>query len=85
MNGFTARHKTLGQLMTELRARLGFVTQGAASKNNDTIIKTDDRYYVPLDVVDDDALRKAGLRFAAGDNAEHFTSRPYVPDLRKAS
>ena len=53
--------------------------------DNDTVIRTDDRYYVPLDVVEDDAIRKAGLRFAAGDNAEHFTSRPYVPDLRKAS
>jgi len=40
MNGLTARHKTLGEMMTELRARLGFVTQGAASKNNDTIIKS---------------------------------------------
>lgn len=53
--------------------------------DNDTVTRTDDRYFVPLDVVDDDAIRKAGLRFAAGDNAEHFTSRPYVPDLRKAS
>ena len=51
--------------------------------DNDTITRTDDRYYVPLDVVDDDAIRAAGLRFAAGDGAEHFTSRPYVPDLRK--
>ncbi|HTB39434.1 MAG TPA: phytanoyl-CoA dioxygenase family protein [Reyranella sp.] len=53
--------------------------------DNDTIIKTDDRFYVPLDTVDDGALRRAGLRFASGDNAEHFASRPYVPDLRKAS
>jgi ectoine hydroxylase len=53
--------------------------------DNDTIIKTDDRYFVPLETVDDGALRRAGLRFANGDNAEHFTSRPYVPDLRKAS
>jgi ectoine hydroxylase-related dioxygenase (phytanoyl-CoA dioxygenase family) len=53
--------------------------------DNDTITKTDDRYFVPLDVVDDGALRQAGLKFAAGDNAEHFTSRPYVPDVRKAA
>ena len=32
-----------------------------------------------------EALRQAGLRFASGDNREHFASRPYVPDLRKAS
>jgi hypothetical protein len=53
--------------------------------DNDTIIKSDDRYFVPLDKVDDGAIRQAGLRFARGDNQEHFASRPYVPDLRKAS
>ena len=53
--------------------------------NNDTLTKTDDRYFVPLDVVDDDALRRAGLKFAGGDNAEHFTRKPYVPELRKAA
>ena len=40
MNGLTARNKTLGELMNELRARLGFVAQGAASKGNDAIIKS---------------------------------------------
>lgn len=40
MNGLTERYRTLGELMTELRARLGFVTQGSASKNNDTVIKS---------------------------------------------
>jgi len=53
--------------------------------DNDTFIKADDRYFVPLDKVEDGALRRAGLRFASGDNQEHFASRPYVPDLRKAS
>lgn len=53
--------------------------------DNDTVFKTDDRYFVPLDKVDDGALLQAGLRFARGDNEEHFTSRPYVPDLRKVS
>ena len=50
-----------------------------------TIIKSDDRYFLPLEAVDDEALRRAGLRFASGDNQEHLASRPYVPDLRKAS
>lgn len=45
--------------------------------DNDTITRDDDRFYVPLEKVDDDALRQAGLRFASGD--EHFTSRPFVP------
>jgi len=52
---------------------------------NDALRRGDDRSYVKLQKVDDEALKRAGLRFAAGDNAEHFTSRPYVPDLRKAS
>jgi ectoine hydroxylase len=40
---------------------------------------------VPLDPVDDDAIRRAGLRLSSGDGQEHFASKPYVPDLRKAS
>lgn len=40
MSGLTERYRTLGELMTELRARLGFVTQGSAAKNNDTVIKS---------------------------------------------
>lgn len=40
MNPISQRYRTLGELMTELRARLGFVTQGSASKNNDAIIKS---------------------------------------------
>ena len=41
--------------------------------DNDTIIKIDDRYFVPLETVDDDAIRRAGLRFARG-NQEHFAA-----------
>jgi hypothetical protein len=40
MNGLSERYRTLGELMTELRARLGFATQGSASKNNDMVIKS---------------------------------------------
>lgn len=40
MAGLSARYKTLGELMTELRARLGYVTQGSAAKNNNTLIKS---------------------------------------------
>ena len=53
--------------------------------DNDTYTKVDDRYYVPLEPVDDEAIRRAGLRFARGDGQEHFASKPYVPDLKKAS
>lgn len=52
--------------------------------SNDTVTKDDDRYYVPLEKVDNGALKRAGLTFASG-NAEHFTSKPYVPDVRQAS
>ena len=52
--------------------------------SNDTVTRVDDRYYVPLERVDDAAIRRAGLRFAEGD-AEHFALRAYVPDLDQAS
>lgn len=40
MNAISSRNRTLGELMTELRGRLGFVTQGSAAKNNDVVIKS---------------------------------------------
>lgn len=40
MNGLQNREKTLGEMMADLRARLGFVAQGSASKNNDRVIKS---------------------------------------------
>lgn len=53
--------------------------------DNDTLTRDDDRYYVPLDRVPDGALKQAGLKFAAAGNAEHFASKPYVPDVQTAS
>ncbi|MBI3451631.1 MAG: phytanoyl-CoA dioxygenase family protein, partial [Rhodospirillales bacterium] len=52
--------------------------------SNDAFKKEDDRYYVPLDKVPDGAIKVAGLKFATGDK-EHFTSRPFVPELTKAT
>jgi ectoine hydroxylase-related dioxygenase (phytanoyl-CoA dioxygenase family) len=55
---------------------------------NDAYKKEDDRSFVPLEKVPDTALKAAGLQFARTDNAEHFASRPYVPDVtheKKAS
>ena len=52
--------------------------------SNDTFKKDDDRYYVPLDKVDDTAIKAAGLKFSS-ENQEHFASKPYVPDAAKAS
>lgn len=57
---------------------------------NDALKREDDRSYVKLDRVDDGALKRAGLKFAGTADTEHFTSKPYVPDVeaviaRKAS
>jgi hypothetical protein len=40
MNGLAQRNKTFGELLSELRARLGFVTQGSASKGNEAVLKS---------------------------------------------
>jgi ectoine hydroxylase len=56
---------------------------------NDALKREDARSYVRLGRGAEGALKQAGLKFATGDGAEHFTSRPYVPDVaggaRKAS
>jgi len=49
--------------------------------SNDAYVREDDRSYVPLERVDDGAIKRAGLRFASGDDKEHFASRAYVPDV----
>jgi ectoine hydroxylase-related dioxygenase (phytanoyl-CoA dioxygenase family) len=49
--------------------------------DNDTVTRDDDRYYVPLARVDDDAIRRAGLKFADGSGQEHFASKPFVPKV----
>lgn len=49
--------------------------------SNDAFRHEDDRSFVPLEKVSDDALTAAGLQFARPDNAEHFASKPYVPDV----
>lgn len=59
-NGLIDRNRTLGELMAELRARLSYVTQGPAAKNNDALIKSflqeaHDYVYGELDMPD---LRK---------------------------
>lgn len=49
--------------------------------DNDTVTRDDDRFYVPLERVDDDAIRRAGLKFADGSGQEHFASKPFVPKV----
>jgi len=51
--------------------------------SNDALVREDDRSYVPLDKVDDGAIKRAGLRFASGE-AEHFAIASYVPQVGQA-
>lgn len=39
-NGLIQRYRTLGELRTELKARLGFVAQGPASNNNNPVLNS---------------------------------------------
>jgi len=52
--------------------------------SNDALVREDDRSYVPLDKVDDGAIKRAGLRFAGGEQ-EHFAAQAYVPKLGDAA
>jgi ectoine hydroxylase-related dioxygenase (phytanoyl-CoA dioxygenase family) len=47
---------------------------------NDALVREDDRSYVPLDKVDDGAIKRAGLRFA-NEKDEHFAKQPFVPKV----
>lgn len=40
MNGLQTRYRTLGELRTELKARLGFVAQGPSSNNNNAVLNS---------------------------------------------
>src|SRR5213078_2211070 len=44
--------------------------------DNDTIIKSDDRYFVPLDKVDDVALRRAAVRARSAQGVVACNGRP---------
>jgi ectoine hydroxylase len=48
--------------------------------SNDTYKTNDNRAFVPLDRVGDDAMKQAGLKFSTGDQ-EHFAMQAYVPDV----
>ncbi len=48
--------------------------------SNDTYKTNDNRAFVPLDRVGDDAMKQAGLKFSTGDQ-EHFAKQAYVPDV----
>ena len=51
---------------------------------NDAYVREDDRFFVPLERVDDGAIKRAGLKFA-GDGKEHFATKAYVPDVGRAA
>ncbi len=48
--------------------------------SNDAFVKEDDRSYVKLDKVPDNAIKQAGLKFST-NGKEHFASKPFVPDV----
>ena len=52
--------------------------------SNDTYKTNDNRAFVPLDRVGDDAMKQAGLKFSTGDQ-EHFAMQPYVPGVTATS
>ena len=48
--------------------------------SNDAFVAADDRYFVPLERVRDDAIKQAGLRFSKADQ-EHFAQTSFVPNV----
>lgn len=69
MNGLESRRRTLGELMTELRARLGFMTQGSASKNNEVVMKSflqEAHEYVYGELNPADMRKKTTIRIKPG-------------------
>jgi ectoine hydroxylase-related dioxygenase (phytanoyl-CoA dioxygenase family) len=52
--------------------------------DNDTFKRDDDRYYVPLEKVPDEAIKAAGLKFSDGVE-EHFASKAFVPKVGTAA
>lgn len=69
MNPIMHRYRTLGELMAELRARLGFVTQGSASKANDTVMKSflqEAHEYVFGELEPPAQRKKTAIRLMAG-------------------
>lgn len=71
MIGLTERNRTLGELMAELRARLGFVVQGNAATTNSTVIKSflQEAHEFAFSELEPPAMRKtATIVLAAGSH-----------------
>ena len=60
MNGLTQRYRTLGELLTELKARLGFVAQGPAANNNTPLMMSflQEAHEYVYDQLDPSPMRK---------------------------
>ena len=58
----------------------GWVLVAYNAISNDALVREDDRSYVPLDKVDDGAIKRAGLRFANATD-EHFAKQAFVPKV----
>ena len=60
MNGLIQRYRTLGELLTELKARLGFVAQGPAANNNTPLMMSflQEAHEYVYDQLDPSPMRK---------------------------
>ena len=60
MNGLTQRYRTLGELLTDLKARLGFVAQGPAANNNTPLMMSflQEAHEYVYDQLDPSPMRK---------------------------
>ncbi len=87
MNAVANRNRTLGELMTELRARTGFISQGSASKNNDALVKSflqEAHDFVYMQLEPPSQRRKTALQLQAGsflyDWNDDERDEPIEPD-----
>jgi len=70
MNGLAERNKTLGEMLTELRVRLGFVAQGSAAKNNEATLKSylQEAHDFVFGELDPPAMRKKSIITTQADS-----------------
>lgn len=63
MNGLGERYKTLGELLTELRVRLGFASQGSAARTNEATLKSflQEAHDFVFSELDPPAMRKKSI------------------------
>lgn len=91
MNPLHSRNRTMGELMTELRARLGFVSAGPAAKNNEVVIKSflqEAHEYVYGELEPASSTKRAVIRVTRGSRLYDWNNddedEPIDPGMVKA-